>query len=118
MKESIAYTKAFNLAKEIYHYCQQLKEVKKEYDLSRQLLRSGTSIGANLAEANGAISKQDFSAKISIAYKECLETQFWLKLLKEVNLIEDIPYNSLFEKADEVGRILFAILKTTRIKDQ
>jgi four helix bundle protein len=57
MKESIAYNKAFDLAKKTYHYCKQLKEEKKEYDLSRQLLRSGTSIGANLAEANGAISK-------------------------------------------------------------
>lgn len=118
MKESIAFTKAFDLAKEIYHYCKQLKDEKKEYDLARQLLKSGTSIGANLAEANGAISKQDFSAKVSIAYKECLETQFWLKLLNEVELIDVIKYRSLFDKADEIGRILFAILKTTRIGKQ
>lgn len=118
MKESIAYNRAFDLAKEIYHYCKQLKEEKKEYDLSRQLLRSGTSIGANLAEANGAISKQDFSAKVSIAYKECLETQFWLKLLYEVELIDATNYKSLFDKADEIGRILFAILKTTRMGKQ
>lgn len=118
MKESIAYNKAFDFAKEIYHYCKQLKEEKKEYDLSRQLLRSGTSIGANLAEANGAISKQDFSAKVSIAYKECLETQFWLKLLYEIELIDEINYKSLFDKADEIGRILFAILKTTRMGKQ
>ncbi len=118
MKESIAYTKAFSFAIDIYNYCKQLKENKKEYDLSRQLLKSGTSIGANLAEANGAISKQDFSAKISIAYKECLETRFWLKLLEATNLIDDNTYNTLFEKNDEIGRILFTILKTTRICKQ
>ncbi|MGQ1947706.1 four helix bundle protein [Geofilum sp. OHC36d9] len=112
------YNKAFDLAKEIYHYCKQLKEEKKEYDISRQLLRSGTSIGANLAEVNGAISKQDFSAKVSIAYKGCLETQFWLKFPYEVTLIDIIDYESLFNKADEIGKILFTILKTTRINNQ
>jgi four helix bundle protein len=58
---------------------QYLSQVKKEFILSKQLLKSGTSIGANIAEANGAISNADFSAKISIAYKECLETKYWLK---------------------------------------
>jgi four helix bundle protein len=60
---------------------QYLCEENKEYILSKQLLRSGTSIGANIAEANGAISQADFSNKISISYKECLETKYWLSLL-------------------------------------
>jgi len=68
-----------------------LKEEKKEYVLSKQLLRCGTSIGANIAEANGGISDNDFSAKMSIAYKECLETKYWLSLLKDTNYIRLVP---------------------------
>ena len=83
--------------------------------LSKQLLRCGTSIGTNIAEANGAISKNDFSAKMSIAYKECLETKYWLYLLKDSGDLDLESFNNLFDKADEIGRILFSILKTTRI---
>jgi four helix bundle protein len=118
MKENIAYNNAFKFAIMIYKYCKWLKDEKKEYDLSRQLLKSGTSIGANLAEANGAISNNDFSNKVSIAYKECLETQFWLELLNEVELFNDAQQQALYNSADELGRILYAILKTTRINKQ
>lgn len=118
MKKNVAYEKAFKFAVNIYKYCKWLKQEEKEYDLARQLLRSGTSIGANLAEANGAISRNDFSNKVSIAYKECLETQFWLELLKEIELIKESKHQSLFDNADEMGKILFAILKSTRIKEQ
>lgn len=90
----------------------------KEYTLSKQLLKSGTSIGANISEANGAISEADFSSKISISYKECLETKYWLKLLYETNYIEKSEFNTLFVKADELGKILFSILKKTRINTQ
>lgn len=88
---------------------------EKEYVLSKQLLRSGTSTGANLAEANGAISKADFSAKVSIAYKECQETKYWLSLLKDTGYLDENAYASIHADADELGKILFAILKTTRI---
>ncbi len=80
-------------------------------------MRSGTSIGANIAEANGAISKADFSAKMSIAYKECLETKYWLSLLKETGYISEKAFASIHGDADEIARLLFSILKTTRIKD-
>ncbi len=116
MKESIAYNKAFKLGVQIVKYCRWLKDEKKEYDLARQLLRSGTSIGANMAEANGAISKADFSAKVSISYKESLETKFWLELLNEVDMIEKVVYEDLYSKADEIARILFSILKSTRFR--
>jgi four helix bundle protein len=91
--------------------------MKREFILSKQLLRSGTSIGANMAEANGAISSADFSAKINIAYKECLETKYWLSLLKDTDFITELAYESIFKDADELGRILFSILKSTRIND-
>lgn len=81
MKNNVTYDKAYKFAIRVVNAYKYLIEDKKEFVLSKQLLRSGTSIGANIAEANGAISKSDFSAKISIAYKECLETKYWLSLL-------------------------------------
>ena len=79
------------------------------------MLRSGTSIGANIAEANGAISQSDFSAKISVAYKECLETKYWLSLLKDTGYIDLKSFDSIHQDADEIAKILFSILKSTRI---
>lgn len=114
-KENNLYDKAYAFAIRIIKAHQHLNSEKREFVLSKQLLRSGTSIGANIAEANGAISKSDFSAKISIAYKECLETKYWLSLLKDTNFIEESVFQSIFEDADELGKILFSILKTTRI---
>lgn len=114
-KENPALEKSFLFAKQIVFLYKDIISTHKEYVLSKQLLRSGTSIGANISEANGAISEADFSNKISIAYKECLETKYWLQLLKETNYISETIYNSLYEKADELGKILFSILKKTRI---
>jgi len=118
MKESVAYKKAFQLAIKIVNFCRWLRDEKKEYELAKQLLKSGTSIGANMAEANGAISKADFSNKVSIAYKETLETKFWLELLAEVDLISESIFKELFLDADEIAKILFSIIKTTRINKQ
>ncbi|MFN9671375.1 MAG: four helix bundle protein, partial [Microcystis sp.] len=67
---------------------------------------------ANIAEANGAISKADFRAKMSIAYKECLETKYWLSLLKDTNYIEERAFQSINDDAEEIGTMLWAILKT------
>jgi four helix bundle protein len=113
---SIAYDKAYQFAIRVVKAYRYLIEEKKEYVLSKQFLRSGTSIGANLAEAHGGISQSDFSAKVSIAYKECLETKYWISLLKDTGYFETKAANSLFEDLDEISRILFAILKKTRIK--
>jgi four helix bundle protein len=114
-KENVAYNKAFDLAKMIVKCYQGIMDDKKEFVLSKQLLRSGTSIGANISEANGAISKAGFSSKISIAYKECLETKYWIKLLKDTSYIAEAIYEELHKATDELTRILFSILKTTRI---
>ena len=113
--KSVAYDKAYALAIRIVNAYKYLKASKKEFVLSKQLLRSGTSIGANIAEANGSISDAEFSAKMSFAYKECLETKYWLSLLKDTDYIEPKAFESIYRDADEVGKILFSILKKTRI---
>ncbi len=114
-KDNVTYEKAYNFAIRIVKAFQYLCQSKKEFVLSKQMLRSGTSIGANIAEANGAISDADFSSKISIAYKECLETKYWLSLLKDTGYINEKTFESMYNDADELGKILFSILKTTRI---
>ena len=77
-------------------------------------MRSGTSIGANISEANGAISKAEFRAKISIAYKECLETKYWLSLLKDTDYISEKAYESVYADAEEISKMLWKILKTSQ----
>ena len=109
------YKKAHQFAIRMVRAHQHLTREKKEYVLSKQLLRSGTSIGANIAEANGAISKADFSAKISIAYKEVLETKYWLSLLKDTDYIDENTFNDIYPKADELAKITYSVLKTTRL---
>lgn len=116
MKDNNLYQKSYAFAIQVVKTYQYLSGDKREFILSKQFLRSGTSIGANVAEANGAISKADFSAKISIAYKESLETKFWLNLLRDTNYLTIDSSDSLLQNVDELGKILFAILKTTRIE--
>jgi len=77
---------------------------KKEFILSKQLLRSGTSIGANIAEANGAISKAEFSAKMSIADRECLKTQYWLCLLRDTGYITSEAFDSVYADAEALSK--------------
>jgi len=116
-KENIVYDKAYKFAIRIVKAYQFLSNEKKEFVISKQLLRSGTSIGANISEANGAISRADFSNKISLAYKECLETKYWLSLLKDTSFIDKKTFKSIHIDADELAKILFSILKSTRIKN-
>lgn len=111
---SLVYEKAYSFALRIVRAYKYLNE-KQEYVLSKQLLRCGTSVGANVAEANGAISDSDFSAKMSIAYKEILETKYWLSLLKDTDYITEEVFDSMFSDADEIAKIIYSILKTTRI---
>lgn len=97
----------------LYNY---LCEEKREYVLSKQLLRSGTSIGANLAEARCAISKKEFLTKVSISFKECSETAYWLELLHDTNYITDLQYNSMSTDCNELYKILSATIATLREK--
>ena len=111
---SKVYDKAYKFAIRIVKAYKHLSEKKKEFVLSKQLLRSGTGIGANISEANGAISKADFRAKMSLAYKECLETKYWLSLLKDTGYINQNAYASVYSDAEEISKMLWHILKTSQ----
>ena len=115
-RENVIAFKSFSLAVRVVRLCQFLRDTKQEYVLTKQLLRSGTSIGANVEEAIGGISRADFSAKISIAYKEARETSYWLKLLRATDYLSEEAFQSVFNDCEEVCRILRAILNSTRIK--
>ena len=108
------YKKSYVFAIRIVKSYQYLSDEKREFILSKQLLRSGTSIGANISEANGAISKADFSAKLSISYKECLETKYWLSLLKDTDFIDLKTFKSMHDDADELAKILYTIINKSR----
>ena len=108
------YKKSYVFAIRIVKSYQYISDEKREFILSKQLLRSGTSIGANISEANGAISKADFSAKLSISYKECLETKYWLSLLKDTDFIDLKTFKSMHDDADELAKILYTIINKSR----
>ena len=111
-KENIIVTKSFDFALAIIDLYKKMAE-QKEFVLSKQLLRSGTSIGANIQEATAAISKKDFTAKMSIASKEARETKYWLQLLDRSKLV-DLDFSKLNEEADQLINILTAIVKTSQ----
>lgn len=106
--------KTFNFAVRIVNLYKFLTQEKKEFVLSKQLLRSGTSIGANYREADNAESKADFIHKLSISQKETDETIFWLELLKETNYISETEFNSINDEAIEILKILKTIIINTK----
>ena len=114
MKENAIRSKSIVFAKRIVRAYQYLCDEKKEYVLSKQLLRSGTSIGANIAESQYGSSRKDFLNKIYIALKECAETLYWLELLHACDYFSDEEYHSLFEDCEELRKILSSITKSTR----
>ncbi len=114
MKENVVLDKAFNFAERAYKLHRYLFTEKKEFILAKQILRCGTSIGANLEEANGAQTKKDFIAKVSIAYKEARETSYWLRLIKQVELIEDIHFESIHKDCQDLINLLSSILITAK----
>ena len=98
---------------EIIHYYEWMKSEKREYVLSKQILRSGTSVGANIHEANFAVSKADFIAKMQIALKEAYETQYWLTILERTGYLPR-EYRGLKEKCSSLMKMLIATLNTSR----
>lgn len=116
MEEKTAKTKSMAFAVRIVKLYKYLCEEKKEYIISKQILRSGTSIGANIAEAECGISKKDFLMKIYIALKESSETLYWLELLNKTDYLNEIQYRSLYSDCDELRKILSATTKTVNDK--
>lgn len=114
MKHNIIQEKSFSFAIEIIKVYQQLVKEEKEYILSKQLVRSGTSIGANIEEAIGGYSKADFLCKMSIAYKETRETLYWIKLLIATNLLSCERTKDLVVRAEEISKIISKILITSK----
>ena len=105
-------TKSRNFAIRIIKLYQTLRTEKKEYILSNQILKSGTSIGANIAESECAFSKKDFLAKVYIALKECNETLYWLDLLHETGYLTEDGFRSLWMDCNELRKMLSATTKT------
>ena len=111
---SVAYEKALVFAKRIVCLCRHLNAEHQEYVLSKQILRSGTSIGANIAEARCGSSRKDFAAKIYISLKECSETLYWLELLHITDYLSKDEYASLYNDCEELRRILSSTTKSVR----
>jgi len=112
-KENVIVTKSYAFALQIIDLYKNLIE-KKEFVLSKQILRSGTSIGANIHEGVASESKKDFIHKLGIAAKESRETAYWLSLLKDSNYIEQNKFSNLFNNCQEIIRILNSIILTTK----
>ena len=113
-KENTVKFKSRQFAIDIINLYKSLVENKKEYVLSKQVLRSGTSIGANVVEAEAGISKRDFLAKMYIALKESCETEFWLDIMHETQYVEEKAFNDLMPKCLELKKMLGSITKSAK----
>ncbi len=116
-KENVLQYKSYDFALRIIKTYQYLCTEKKEYVLSKQLLRSGTSIGANVEEAIGGQSERDFFAKISISYKEARETHYWIRLLRDSGYFSKEQIASLLNDCDELLKIIGSIKKTIKSRN-
>lgn len=114
MPDSILRCKSKDFAKQIVFLCRDVKSKYKESVLTNQLLRSGTSIGANIHEAQYAQGKKDFISKLEIAQKECFETEYWLELLFGTGYIEESTYKPLQNQCGAIRRMLISALKTAK----
>ncbi len=114
MKENIVKIKSYAFALRIVKLYKFLCEDKREYVLSKQLLRSATSVGANVEEADAGQSKRDFIAKLQISLKEAKESHYWLRLLKDAEYIDVQIFDSLIKDCNELITILTAILKSSK----
>jgi len=118
MKENnIIVEKSYAFAIRVVNCYKYLYTEKKEFVLSKQLLRSGTSIGANVEEAIGGQSRKDFFAKLSLAYKEARETNYWLRILRDTQFIDNKIAESLLSDNEELLKLIGSIIKTMKQKD-
>lgn len=114
MKENVLIDLSKQFAVNIVNLCAEIKENRKSNVLLNQLLRSGTSIGANIHEANYASSKADFVNKFQIALKECYETDYWLGLFKETKMITVAEYENMFAQCSKIRKLLIASITTAK----
>ena len=114
MKENALITLSKQFAVDVVNLCTEIKEHRKSNVLLNQLLRSGTSIGADIHEANYASSKADFINKFQIALKECYETDYWLDLFKNTNMITLEEYHALFSQCSKIRKLLIASITTAK----
>ena len=112
--KSVVYEKSLRFSVRIVRLYQHLRSEKREFVMSKQLLRSGTSIGANTSEAQYAISKGDFLNKMHISLKECAETLYWLDLLYQTEYLTQGQYQSIYSDCKELHKLLSSITKSTR----
>lgn len=106
--------KCMNFSIRIVNLCRFLNEEKHEYNISKQMFRSGTSIGANVAEAQCAVSRNDFVSKLYISLKESNETLYWLRLLYNIRYLSEIQFKSVYADCEELKRILMSVTKNAR----
>ena len=112
-KENIIRDKTYQFSLRIIKLFQELSK-QNEFVISKQVLRSGTSIGANIEEASAAQSRKDFISKMSIASKEARETNYWLRLLRDSHFTKNINYSEIINESEELIKILTSIVKTTQ----
>ena len=113
-RDNIIVNLSFKFALNIVVFCETLEEQKK-YTIARQLIKSGTSIGANIREAQNAESKNDFTHKMAIAQKEINETIYWIELLKETNYLTQVEFDNMNNDAVEVIKLITSIIKSTKV---
>jgi len=116
MKENVIVTKSYAFAVRVVKLYEYLKKEKQEFVLSKQVLRSGTSVGANMQEATGGQSTSDFIHKLSVARKEARETSYWLRLLHDTGYIADTQFQSIHADGGELIKILNSIIITSQSK--
>ncbi len=114
MKENILIDKSIDFAARIIKLCKFLEDTKKEHIISKQIIRSGTSVGANINEAQYGNSKADFVAKLHIALKETAETEYWLRLLFKSDYIDNKMFDSLLADCLELKKLLISSINTAK----
>lgn len=112
--KNVLKSKSYDFALRVIKLCKYLVENKKEYILSKQLLRSGTAVGALIREAEFAQSKKDFVSKMSIALKEANETNYWIDLLKDSNYLDNKEHDSINDDVKELIKMLVSSIKTSK----
>ena len=113
LRDNLILRRSFDFAVMVVNYCLKMIE-DKEYVISRQLMKCGTSVGANVEEAQGAISKAEFIAKMQIALKEARETNYWLRLIEKSNLKTYDGFDILLKESEDLRNILTSILKNSK----